>query len=491
MAVWRSTRSTDRKLDAILQGIERQMRGDFTRNRKGAGKGGGKGMGGGTPKPFQPDPCGCCGKRGHLKSDCRFLGKSCNSCGVQGHLAAVCWGGKGGNTNGTTGQAKPPPPKPDPAKDIVDLTQPPWTCHQCYVPCEDPSLKRCPRVSCTAKRLVSDKPAPDPKALIGKDALKIIDSAEKAADDATADEGKKAEIEELKKTVAQAKKYGWSLVQENAERRLATLRPLVTSPGLDVAKDTRTVISDRVRILHTHEAKCASLEAKCEKATEAIAKHKTAKEEARKVEDERHRKRVQAIDDDFAQMIRVEEETIKESTEALKLQKTQYEEADQKINGFMAKQLPQSEEPSITPAMIDTELIAQHLMQDATLAGIIDLQAEGVAKSLCSLLNLIVDSKNKKEAESDMELDENEEAATRDHAEAQRQMDGTSATPRRRRGKQQARKEEMDQTETTAGKRDAEAADAEKPPPPKVEKFDMTVGDDPKKDPANIEVPKQ
>ena len=56
----------------------------------------------------------------------------------------------------------------------------------------------------------------------------------------------------------------------------------MTSPDLDVAKDTRTVISDRVRILHTHEAKCASLESKCEKATEAIGKHKTAKEDAKK-----------------------------------------------------------------------------------------------------------------------------------------------------------------------------------------------------------------
>ena len=115
------------------------------------------------------------------------------------------------------------------------------------------------------------------------------------------------------------------------------MKPLVTSPGLDVAKDTRTVISDRVRILHTHEAKCASLEAKCEKATEAIIKHKAAKEEARKVEDERHRKRVQAIEDDFAQMVRVEEELIKESKEALRLQKVLYEEADVKINGLMAK----------------------------------------------------------------------------------------------------------------------------------------------------------
>ena len=120
------------------------------------------------------------------------------------------------------------------------------------------------------------------------------------------------------------------------QRRNSALKPLVTSPDLDVAKDTRTVISDRVRILHTHEAKCASLESKCEKATEAIGKHKAAKAEAQKVEEERHRKRMVAIEEDFSRMVKAEEDLIKESTEALRQQKAQYEEADLKINGFIA-----------------------------------------------------------------------------------------------------------------------------------------------------------
>ena len=120
------------------------------------------------------------------------------------------------------------------------------------------------------------------------------------------------------------------------------MKPLVISPDFDVAKDTRTVISDRVRILHTHEAKCASLETKCEKATEAIGKHKAAKEEGKKVEAERHRKRVLAIDEDFARMIKAEEEIIEESTEALQTQKTQYEEADLKITASLPSSFPRS-----------------------------------------------------------------------------------------------------------------------------------------------------
>ena len=127
------------------------------------------------------------------------------------------------------------------------------------------------------------------------------------------------------------------------------------------------------------------------KATEGISRHKGAREEALKVEVERHKKRMQAITEDFDRMLKNEEDQIKEATEALKQQKLQYEEADTKINGFIAKQVPS--EPSITPAMLNTDLITEHLMKDKTLAGIIDLQAAGVAKSLCALLNLIVENK--------------------------------------------------------------------------------------------------
>ena len=116
---------------------------------------------------------------------------------------------------------------------------------------------------------------------------------------------------------------------------------------------------------------------------------------------------------------------------------------------------------------------------------------------MCALLNLIVDNKNTKEAESDVELDENKLAAERDHSEAQRQLDGepsSSKTPTRKKVRGKQAKDAMDQTVVNAGKRDADAADAEKPPPPKCpvpEKIDLAVGDKEgaKEEPANIQVP--
>ena len=102
--------------------------------------------------------------------------------------------------------------------DSDDTTDPPWTCHRCYAPCAHHKLQKCPKPTCAAKRLQAEKPPADPKALIGKDALKIIDSAEKAAEDAPDDAKKRAGIKDLRKTIDQAKKYGWSLVLDNAEK---------------------------------------------------------------------------------------------------------------------------------------------------------------------------------------------------------------------------------------------------------------------------------
>ena len=62
-------------------------------------------------------------------------------------------------------------------------------------------------------------------------------------------------------------------------------------------------MSERVRVLHTHEAKCSALQTKCEKATEDIKKHKAALERSLREEKERHALHVQGIQDEVALMI--------------------------------------------------------------------------------------------------------------------------------------------------------------------------------------------
>ena len=283
----------------------------------------------------------------------------------------------------------------------------------------------------------------------------------------------KEEIEKLKEQIKSARRYGWSQILEMSERQLAALQPTTTSVDIGTAKDTRTVVSDRVKVLHNHEAKCKALEVKLEKATANIEKHHKAKGEAVRVEKERHEKRLKAIDEDFARMIKAEQDVMKEAKEALRIQAEKFEEADGKYHNFLAKQVPVDDKPCITPEMISSDLIAAHLKSDDRLKGILDPQAEGVAQSLCNLLNLLVEPQLKGNAEeiSDMELDENERAAEDDHQKAQEMIDGGKkgiwkAGARRKRGKQ-AGPEQMDQTESTAGKRGSDEAETEQPPPPK------------------------
>ena len=126
----------------------------------------------------------------------------------------------------------------------------------------------------------------------------------------------------------------------------------------------------------------------------------------------------------------------------------------------------------ITPDMISSDLIAAHLKSDDRLKGILDPQAEGVAQSLCNLLNLLVEPQNKENTDgeiSDMDQDENEDAAERDHQRAEDMIEGKKSawkTARRKRGKQ-AGAEQMDQTAVNAGKRGADDAETEEPPAPK------------------------
>ena len=142
--------------------------------------------------------------------------------------------------------------------------------------------------------------------------------------------------------------------------------------------------------------------------------------------------------------------------------------------------------------MISSDLIAAHLKGDDRLKGILDPQAEGVAQSLCNLLNLLVEPKTKESTDceiSDMELDENEREARKDNQRAQDMIDGKKgawSTLRRKRGKQSG-PSQMDQTEGSAGKRTAGEAETEPPPPPKcltlptdggkTEHFNLVEGD--------------
>ena len=163
-------------------------------------------MGGSTTAKVPPDPCKCCGNPNHLKRDCRFKDRECNKCGITGHLAAVCWGGNGrGTVDNKARGAKPSPASPNTQATAAatDVTKPPWTCHKCYACIDDQMLQKCPKTDCRTKRLQPEKPPDAPKELIGKEALKIIESRDSTGDDSTADDKKKEEIYNLRDQTTQ------------------------------------------------------------------------------------------------------------------------------------------------------------------------------------------------------------------------------------------------------------------------------------------------
>ena len=124
--------------------------------------------------------------------------------------------------------------------------------------------------------------------------------------------------------------------------------------------------------------------------------------------------------------------------------------------------------------MLNTELITNHLMTDSKLAVILDLQAEGVAQSLCDLFNQIVGEKMKKGAGAEEEISDMELDANHDHAQAEAQLDGKAPLqPRRRKVIKKpptsADKVMEESAKNEQGKRDATAAGAETPPAPKCQ----------------------
>ena len=76
---------------AAGKGSKGKGKGKGGQGGQGGSQGGGKAKGKGKHATVaNPDlMCKCCGKNGHVKSDCRHKDKPCDNCGKTGHLKAV------------------------------------------------------------------------------------------------------------------------------------------------------------------------------------------------------------------------------------------------------------------------------------------------------------------------------------------------------------------------------------------------------------------
>ena len=273
---------------------------------------------------------------------------------------------------------------------------------------------------------------------------------------------RKAEIEQWEKTRDDAKARGWQIILDHAEKRLEELKPS-KSPELEAARGTKTVISARVTLVNSHENKTKALETKCTTAAKAIEKHKEQLEKALDLERERHTKTMKAHQEDFARMIKEQEEVIRKAEEELRTAKVEYEQADEKINGYISKHLPA--EPDITPDTLNKEAIVSHILGDENIKGLMNLESETVVQSLCNLLNVIAQQRTAKEESdddyiSDMELDEKEEppqGETKEEAASRRRL-------RRKIPKEGLDAPMTESTRNEAGKRGASTEEKEDKP---------------------------
>ena len=170
------------------------------------------------------------------------------------------------------------------------------------------------------------------------------------------------------------------------------------------------MIGARVSFVNTHETKTKALEAKCVEAAKAKEKHKEALADLISQEKQRHTNALNAIQENFEMFQKKEDGIIKEAEEALRALKVECELANGKINGYISKHLPA--ETKITPETLNHEAIADHILMDENIKGLMNFEGEGVVQSLCNLLNVIAanrKSETEESSESEMDLDEKEE----------------------------------------------------------------------------------
>ena len=259
--------------DKLASAMWKQMgKGNTSGKSKGKGKGGhGRPKGGKAQGKSQvavdastDHLCTCCGKIGHVKSECRHKDKTCDHCGKTGHLKGVCRNplkAVDASKDAAPGQAAAAKPAAGPPVPKVFVA--PWVCGGCLHQNADHRLAKCEK--CPWKKTPIPKPASPPKPLIRQPLFDLM----QGKDDAAAATGKdvemegddeetKAEKEKLKAFIKQAEE--WKIDASTAEKRLKELESKQPVKLLIAATtETKNLLAEKNRIIKEHEAKMRAL----------------------------------------------------------------------------------------------------------------------------------------------------------------------------------------------------------------------------------------
>ena len=396
-----------KRLDGLLKKMEEQLNMPKSKGKGKRPRDGVQGAVGQPAKNLSGAQCRCCGRTGHVKSECYHREKTCDNCGKTGHLKAFCTAKVKEDTyleramKATSSTSHSTSSSFGDQKDAACCKEPvvPWTCFHCYARCMDHKLNKCEK--CHRKRLIAAEKVQDatPKPLISKDILKKIEegSYPVMADTlgaASGDVNAAKEIQLLEDLIANAKTLGCIGMLEEAEKKMATLK-LKANPNtimLTNTKDVKEVMAEKMRLIQLRGNRRKTLEERAEKATAAKKRHAEEKLKATEVEEKRHKVTMEKLEEEFAKADAHEEKEIKEAAEELTKVHDEYEEQLWILDGHLGPRVQTIKQEKlevavITPDVVNTAILQEHFLTDPTLAGILGVQSEAVARSLLIVMN--------------------------------------------------------------------------------------------------------
>jgi hypothetical protein len=360
--------------------------------------GGATGAGVTQPKTLTGSNCKCCGRTGHTKSQCYHREKACDVCGKVGHVKAICrQAGAPPTPAAANQQQQQPKTTADPTIQCQPCGAPPvpWTCRGCHHQNLDQKLKKCE--ACHAQRMLAPKvaaPPPQPKPLISKTFLLKIGETEGGEEEAVeAKDPKEGQIEELEKFIVLAKSFG--LAAEEAEGKLKKLQEEAKAPAANLtdAGKVKDASAEKYRILTVHQKAREALQAKAEKSTAALKRHKEARPAALQTAKATYEAIVVALNEDYDRFEEAEQEEITKISAEMDRAEDHFNKEvarlDVLMKGCKKETAAEESKPQLSPEDIDVGVIQNHLINDPSFQGSGE-DAAGYAKSMSDLVNTIV-----------------------------------------------------------------------------------------------------
>ena len=360
MASWRAQKQQELLVQSIVKALGNKKGGG--KSAKGGGKSAGKatnGKGSGTQNtdPSLSVSCRCCGRTGHQKADCYHKGKQCLNCGQLGHIAAICTARKRNVDQAIDTQAQPSHPTAW-SKDCSTS----WFCHECDLQIFDSRVSKCP--ACQTQRLQTKQ-----KQLLNLNVEEILQKADAADHLEILEEEQKLHetIKELNASIAAAEKRGSKDTKEILEKELADVRKSLKKPSTTKAEDVKLLAGESARLAKQLEHEERRLQAKISDDHKALAEFDNKKKTKLKELEVKYHQSIQALETSYVGWIETTQKEIVENGK--KLQALQEEHA--RVTAKLSENIVLNTTTAVVlPKTVTDEFMQKCIASQPILAGI-------------------------------------------------------------------------------------------------------------------------